>query len=150
MAKRKSFLRVSSPVGRLNHNLMRANFLHGAAEISLHFTAFDAVFDIRFDPILDVPVDAFLANHHGDARAGPEELERRDGRRIFGAHDQDIVVVVRVSFVIVMNDFVEVLTRHVEFVRNIVIAACENDFACPVRRLFGMHGKAAVFALRSR
>ena len=65
--------------------------------------------------------------HHGDARAGPEQLQRANASGVFRAYDQHVVVVVGMRLAIVVNDFVEILARNIQPVGNIVVAAGEND-----------------------
>ena len=56
------------------------------------------------------------------------------------------MIVVGMSLVIVVNDLVAVFAGDIEFVRNIVIAAGENDLFRTVDLLFSADGEVAVGA----
>src|SRR3954453_16360149 len=89
---------------------------------------------------------------HGHASAGPEQFQSSDRRGILRSNDQNVLVVVRMGLAIVMNDLVEVLTRDTQLVRDVVVAACQDDLLCPVSMSlrvdrFGADLKVAIGAL---
>src|SRR5258708_7452457 len=52
-------------------------------------------------------------------------------------------------FAVVMDDLREVFTGHVEVVRDVVIAAGEDDFAGGIAAIFSANGKVAVGAVET-
>ena len=107
-------------------------------EVRLDFAALDAVLDVGLDPILHAIGNPRAAMHQRDARAGPEQFERRDGGGILRAHHQHVVIVVRMRLLVIVDDLVQILARHVQHVGNVVVAGGENDLARAVLGLAGV------------
>ncbi len=82
-----------------------------------------------------------------DARAGPEQFERRDGGGVLRAHHQHVVIVVRMRLLVIVDDLVQLFAGDIEHVRNVVIAGGENDLARAVLGLAGCDEKVAVLAV---
>src|ERR1019366_7078454 len=69
------------------------------------------------------------AMNEGDARAVTPEVERRDGRGILAADDDDIEAVVGVGLVVVVLDLAEVLAGNTEVVGQVVVAGGDDELA---------------------
>ena len=104
-------------------------------EVSLDLAALDAILDVRLDPILDVLVDARAAMHQRDARAGPEQFERRDGRGVLCADHDHVVIVIGMRLPCSNGSPCrQILARDVQHVGNIVVAGGKHNFARAILR----------------
>src|ERR1051326_9029542 len=98
-------------------------------KIGRDFTVFYSIFDIRLDPIFNAVGNAWPAVHERDTGAGPVELECRNRRRVLGAHDDNVVIVIGMRLLVVMDDLGESLTGDVQEVGYVVVAAGDDDLA---------------------
>src|SRR3954454_20881849 len=69
---------------------------------------------------------------HRHPRTRPKQFESSNGSGILGTNDQDVLVVIGMSLAIVMNNLVEILTGDTQLVRNVVVAARENNLPGPI------------------
>ena len=89
---------------------------------------------------------------HGDPRAVAPQIERSFGGGILAAHDDDVVIEIRMRFAIVMEDLGQVLTRNADLVGQIVIAGRDNDLPGAIIKdvplpISSHHVKIAIFAV---
>ena len=62
-------------------------------------------------------------------RAGAEQLQRPFGRRVAAADDHDAPSIVRMRLAVIVMDVRQILARHVQQVRRVVVADREDDVA---------------------
>ena len=127
--KNKIVRELFGALGRLDLHGLGMDRDQVRIEVRLHLAALDPVLDVRLDPILHAIRDPRAAMKHRDARAGPKQFQRRDGRRILRAHDQHVVIVVRMRLLVIVDHFVQLFAGDVQHVGNVVVAGGENDLA---------------------
>jgi hypothetical protein len=114
---------------RFEHHGVGRDLADSGVEKGPNFAVLDAVLDVGFDPVLDVPVDLGFAVNQGYARAMPPKLERRDGRGVLAADDDDIRAEVGMRIVVVVMDLSQVFTRDVEVIGKVVVSGSNGQFA---------------------
>jgi hypothetical protein len=72
-------------------------------KVSFDFTALNSIFNIRPDPVLHFFGYLSAAMNESNPRAGPEEFQSRNRRRVFGADHRHILVVIWMRFLVVMQ-----------------------------------------------
>ncbi len=67
-----------------------------------------------------------------DAGAGPEQLQRRNRRRVLGPHHQHVVPVVGVRLPVIVDHLVQLFSRHFQHVGAVIVAGGENHLLSAV------------------
>ena len=67
-------------LGVFNLHGVRRDLFNAGFHVSPDGTFLDTVFDVRANPVFDVPAQFKLAVDHGDVSSVPEQVKRRNGR----------------------------------------------------------------------
>ncbi len=95
------------------------DLLDGGAEERADASLFDAVLEVRADPVLHAVGHRRRADDERDLGAVPIAVERRFRRRVLCADDGDLLFHVRVRLAVIVGDLGKRLSRHAEQVRPI-------------------------------
>src|SRR5258706_2478877 len=131
-------------------NVVTADFPHRAVEMRNDFPSLDAVLDVGTHPVLDVAVNLRSAMDERDASAMPPQIQSHFGRGILAANHNDVTIRIRMRFLIVMEDFYQVVAGDIELVGEIVVASGQHNLARTIIMdgivpVSGGHTKITVF-----
>src|SRR5215470_11928240 len=111
------------------------NILDIAFKIGSDLSILDAVFNVRKNPVLYMPVHGRFTMHKRNARSVPPEIKRGNRSRVLPSDHQNIKIVVGMRIVVVMMYLRQLFTGNTEIVRQIIIARCHHQLARMMREL---------------
>src|SRR5689334_3923353 len=97
-------------------------------EIAADLSVLDSVLNVGLDPVLYAIGNSRAAVDQGDTRAGPPELEGRNGGGVFSSDHGNIVVVEGMRLLVIVEHFIEVLAGDIQPIWHVVVTRSENDF----------------------
>ena len=116
-------------VARRNHDRVGPDLAHHRAEVRRDRPFLDPVLDVGPHPVLDRRLQRRRAMHDRDVRAGAIHLERRFGRRVAAADDDDALAVVGMRLAVIVVDVRQILAGHADHHRMIVVPDRHDDVA---------------------
>src|SRR6266852_1679507 len=136
----------------IKYDVIGADLEDRTVEVGNYFSGLDAVLDVGAHPIFDIRMDLGSAMDQRHARAMTPEIKSGLRSRVLAANYDHVVIEVRMSFTIVVEDLGKVFARGADLVGEVVITGGDNDLAGAVvvdvsLTIGGCHSKVPVFAV---
>jgi hypothetical protein len=127
--RRKSFA-PRSVISCTNANGIGLDRRDATVPTNVNAPFLDAVLKIGEHPGLDLLVEGWAEVHHRDVRSGAPQVERRFGRRVSAADDDNLLLERLVPLAIDVRDVGQIFAGDAEPIGRAEVSRRDNDGAC--------------------